>query len=79
MNQPVYREGGGINNWRTASGPGTARQPNEVWSWDITYLKGAGAGHVLLSIPARLVQSSPGAEFAADLVTEACHLGDRHR
>ena len=64
--------------------PRVARQPNEVWSWDITYLKGPVRGmffylYLMVDLFSRKivafsVHEEECAEFAADLVTEACHL-----
>jgi len=70
----------------TARGPRShcARGPNQVWSWDITYLRTAVAGmflylYLIVDIYSRKivgcqVYDRESAECASELVTEACFV-----
>lgn len=69
---------------RTVSRPDTlvARGPNQVWSWDITYLPGPIKGqfyrlYMILDIYSRMVvgweiHHEERAEYAASLITKSC-------
>jgi len=64
--------------------PRVACGPNEVWSWDITYLKGPARGlffylYLMVDLFSRKivawsVHEEESAELGAALVTEACYL-----
>jgi len=59
-----------------------ARKPNEVYSWDITYLKSPIKGHyyylyLIMDIFSRMIigyriEESENSEFAADLMDQCC-------